>query len=93
MVESKNISAQVNSIASMFQIFFSDLPVIDYESANKSNRVKFMIYHGELLKKNVFVAPSQYETCFISSAHTDDDIQLTLEAMDYALNKLKNNKI
>jgi glutamate-1-semialdehyde 2,1-aminomutase len=89
IVEDFNISAQINSIASMFQIFFTDKPVVDYDTANLSDRVKFMDYQNELMNQNVFVPPSQYETCFVSSAHTNEDIQLTLEAMDKALDKIK----
>ena len=89
IVEDFNISAQINSIASMFQIFFTDKPVVDYDTANLSDRAKFMEYHNELLNRNVFIPPSQYETCFVSSAHTNEDIQLTLEAMDNALDKIK----
>jgi len=89
LCESRKISAQINNIASMFQIFFIEQPVIDYETANKSDKAKFMQYQGELMKQNVFVAPSQFETCFISTAHTNKDIQLTLEAMDTALERVK----
>jgi len=89
LVEDLNISAQINGIASMFQIFFTDKPVVDYDTANLSDRAKFMEYQNELMERNVFVPPSQYETCFVSSAHTNEDIQLTLEAMDNALDKIK----
>ena len=89
IVEDLNISAQINNIASMFQIFFTDKPVVDYETANLSDRAKFMEYQNELMNRNVFIPPSQYETCFVSSAHTNEDIQLTLEAMDNALDKIK----
>ncbi len=85
LTENKKIPAQINNIASMFQIFFTEQPVLDYESANKSDKSKFMLYQRELMKRNVFIAPSQFETCFISTAHTTEDIQLTLEAMDSAL--------
>ncbi len=85
LTESKKILAQINNIASMFQIFFTEQPVIDFETANKSDKIKFMGYHKELMKQSIFVAPSQFETCFISTAHSPDDIQLTLEAMDSAL--------
>lgn len=89
LVEDLNISANINSIASMFQIFFTDKPVVDYETANLSDRAKFMEYQNELMNRNVFIPPSQYETCFVSSAHTNEDIQLTLEAMNTALDKIK----
>jgi len=89
LINDKDVGAQINKISSMFQIFFNDNPVIDYETAQKSNRESFSRYHSELLKNNVFIAPSQFETCFLSTAHSDDDIELTLEAMDSALGKVK----
>ncbi|MFX1479602.1 MAG: glutamate-1-semialdehyde 2,1-aminomutase [Promethearchaeota archaeon] len=92
LVKDLNISAQINSISSMFQIFFSDKPVIDYDTANLSDREKFMEYQNELMNRNVFIPPSQYETCFLSSAHTKEDIQLTLEAMEFALDKISKKK-
>ena len=48
-----------------------------------------MEYQNELMNRNVFIPPSQYETCFVSSAHTNEDIQFTLEAMNTALDKIK----
>ncbi|MCW4022752.1 MAG: glutamate-1-semialdehyde 2,1-aminomutase [Candidatus Bathyarchaeota archaeon] len=83
-----NIPAQVNNIASMFQIFFSANPITDYTSAKMSDTQKFSVYFHELLKKGVFIAPSQFETCFLSTAHTQEDLQKTVEAVDDALCKV-----
>lgn len=69
----------------MFQIFFTDQPVIDYVTAKSSDKAKFMRYQRELMKRGVFVPPSQFETCFISTAHTNEDVTETLEAMDSAI--------
>ncbi|MFW9875713.1 MAG: glutamate-1-semialdehyde 2,1-aminomutase [Candidatus Thorarchaeota archaeon] len=92
LIEDKELNIQVNNIASMFQIFFNNDPIIDYETAKNSNPEMFSIYHKELLKNNVFVAPSQFETCFISTAHSDEDLENTIRAMDLALNKTKEQK-
>ncbi|HEC40851.1 MAG TPA: aspartate aminotransferase family protein, partial [bacterium] len=56
--------------------------------AQLCDRDKFGKYQLELLDNNVFIPPSQFETCFLSIAHSDDDIQSTIEAMDGALNKI-----
>jgi len=85
IVEDVEVPAQINSVASMFQIFFTDKPVIDYEAAKSSDKAKFMHYQRELMKRGVFIPPSQFETCFISTAHTDEDITKTLEAMEAAI--------
>ena len=85
IVKDTKVPAQINGIASMFQIFFTDQPVIDYVTAKSSDKAKFMRYQRELMKRGVFVPPSQFETCFISTAHTNEDVTETLEAMDSAI--------
>ncbi|UCE16564.1 MAG: glutamate-1-semialdehyde 2,1-aminomutase [Candidatus Bathyarchaeota archaeon] len=82
------IPAEVNGVASMFQIFFTDQQVIDYVTAKSSDTAKFMRYQRALMKKGVFIPPSQFETCFVSTAHTDDDVTKTWEAMDAAIKAL-----
>ncbi len=85
----RGIPAQVNSLSSMFQIFFTEKGVVDYSSAKTSDTNKFMTYFRYLLEQGVFVPPSQFETCFISTAHTTEDIDSTLESVDVALSKLR----
>jgi len=85
IIEDRRLAAQVNGLASMFQIFFTKNVVLDYESAQTSDKDRFMKYQRELLKQGVFVPPSQFETCFISAAHTDEDLTKSLEAMDSAI--------
>lgn len=83
-----HVEAQVNNIASMFQIFFTSNPVFDYVSAKKSKTKKFSIYFHQLLKQGVFIPPSQFETCFLSTAHSEEDLESTIEAFDIALNRV-----
>ncbi len=87
-----HIPSQVNNIASMFQIFFSANPVTDYVSAKKSNIKKFSVYFHELLNKGMFIAPSQFETCFLSTAHSQEDLQKTVEVVDDALRNVSTNR-
>src|SRR6266550_1403379 len=82
------LAAQVNGLSSMFQIFFTDHPVVDYDSAKKSDTTRFQKYFQSLLASRVFVPPSQFETCFLATSHKDDEIQVTLEAIESALNRL-----
>ena len=84
---SKNykLSTQVCNIASLYQIFFTDQSVTDYESAKFSNIKMFNVYFQELLKQGVFIPPSQFETCFTSIVHSPEDIRCTIEAFDKAL--------
>jgi len=83
-----NVDAQVNNIASMLQIFFASHPITDYVTAKSSDTKNFSIYFRELLKQGVFIPPSQFETCFLSTAHSKDDLESTIEAVDNALRKV-----
>jgi len=83
------IPHQINSISSMFQIFFTDSPVVDYSSAKQSDMSKFKKLFEELLKNGVFIAPSQFETVFLSYAHSNDDLKKTILAYENALKVIK----
>jgi glutamate-1-semialdehyde 2,1-aminomutase len=83
------IPHQINSISSMFQIFFTNDPVVDYSSAKKSDMIKFKKLFGVLLKNEIFIAPSQFETVFLSNEHSRHDIQLTISAYEKALKVIK----
>jgi glutamate-1-semialdehyde 2,1-aminomutase len=80
-----HVEAQVYNLASMFQIFFTPQPVIDYATAKQADTEKFQAYFQELLKQGVFIPPSQFETCFLSTAHDEDDLRFTVDAFDRAL--------
>ncbi|MGI0026960.1 MAG: glutamate-1-semialdehyde 2,1-aminomutase [Nitrosopumilaceae archaeon] len=83
------IPHQINFISSMFQVFFTDKPVKDYNSAKKADTKKFKKLFAALLKNGVFVAPSQFETVFLSYAHTTNDLHKTLEAYEKSLKAVK----
>jgi len=84
-----NIPHQINFISSMFQIFFTDKPVRDYGTAKKADAKKFKKLFVTLLKNGVFIAPSQFETVFLSYAHTTDDLHKTLTAYEKSLKAVK----
>ena len=90
MATDLKIPHQINSMASMFQIFFTDKPVTDYTSSKKSNANKFQKMFHSLLKNGVFIAPSQYEVVFLSDSHTQKDLNQTLDAYEIALKSVKN---
>ncbi|MGI0061758.1 MAG: aspartate aminotransferase family protein, partial [Nitrosotalea sp.] len=84
------IPHQINSISSMFQIFFTDEQVVDYSSAKKANMAKFKKLFEVLLQNKVFIAPSQFETVFLSYAHSKDDVKKTITAYEKALRAVKS---
>ncbi|GAB4239188.1 MAG: glutamate-1-semialdehyde 2,1-aminomutase [Elainellaceae cyanobacterium] len=67
-------------ISGMFGFFFTEGPVHNYEDAKKSDLAKFGRFHRGMLEQGVYLAPSQFEAGFTSLAHTDEDIDRTLEA-------------
>lgn len=73
--------ANVNGLGSMFQVFFTKETVKNYSDALRSDRKRFMGYFEGLLREGIFVPPSQFESCFISTKHTAGMIDETLEAM------------
>lgn len=79
---------QVNETASMFQMFFTGQPVTDATSASSCDRGLYMRLHHGLLERGVFFPPSQFETCFLSTAHTHDRIDATVEAVAEVLRGL-----
>ena len=90
MATDMKIPHQINFTSSMFQIFFTNKPVIDYKSSKNADAKKFQKLFTALLKKGIFIAPSQFEVVFLSDAHTQDDLNHTMNAYDFALKSVKN---
>lgn len=67
----------VNRIGSLLSIFFTSAQVTDYETAVSSDTARYAEYFGYLLDRGIYAAPSQFETMFLSDAHTAEDIELT----------------
>jgi glutamate-1-semialdehyde 2,1-aminomutase len=70
----------VNSIESIMGLFFTDHKVIDFSSAIDSDANMFVRYFKNMLKNGIYLAPSPFEVGFISAAHSDEDIEKTIEA-------------
>ncbi len=73
---------------SMFSFFFTPGPVTDLESARRSDRALFASYFAAMLERGIYLAPSPFETNFISAAHTEADIDRTIAAADASLAEL-----
>jgi glutamate-1-semialdehyde 2,1-aminomutase len=72
--------ASFNRIGSMLCTFFTDQEVVDYDSAMSSDTDKYALFFREMQEQGIYLAPSQFETSFVSLAHTDEDIKKTIEA-------------
>jgi len=70
----------VNRVGSMFTFFFTPEPVDDYESAKKCDTTRFRQFFHHMLDRGIYLAPSQFEAGFVSSAHSEADIERTVSA-------------
>ncbi|MCD8359596.1 MAG: glutamate-1-semialdehyde 2,1-aminomutase [Acidaminococcaceae bacterium] len=74
------VPVQVHRLGSMFTVFFTAAEVYDYDSACTSDLEAFRIYFHSMLEQGIYLPPSQFETNFLSLAHTPEDIEKTLQA-------------
>ena len=81
------VAVQSAHIGAMFGAFFADHRVFDYESASRSDAPLYARYFHGLLDEGVFLAPSHLESGFVSTAHSDEDVEYTVEAMERALRR------
>jgi glutamate-1-semialdehyde 2,1-aminomutase len=72
-------------VGSMLCLFFTDRAVIDYETAVTSNTKMYASYFRSMLESGIYLAPSQFEAMFVSAAHSQDDLDITIEAQRKAL--------
>lgn len=87
--ETYSIPHCINRVGSMVGFFFTNEKVVDYETAKTSNLKYFSEYYREMIQQGVFLPPSQFEGLFLSTAHSDEDIEITIEAAKVAFSKLK----
>lgn len=85
VLDDSNLKLQINHVASMFQLFFTEHTVYDYTTAKAADNKRFMAFHKKMLSHGVFLPPSQFETCFFSLAHTSDDLKKTIESYESSL--------
>ncbi len=72
----------VNRVGSLLSVFFTDEPVTDADSAQRSDTEAFARYFGEMLERGIYLPPSQFESMFVSYSHTDEDIDKTIRAIE-----------
>jgi glutamate-1-semialdehyde 2,1-aminomutase len=75
----------INHLGSMYSLFFTDQEVFDFESAKKSDTVRFGKYFQGMLKRGIYLAPSQYESLFLSTALSDELIEKVIKANEESL--------
>ena len=83
------VTIQAHMAGSMFGIFFNEHEVWNFEDAAASDQEAFKIWFKTMLAEGIYLAPSQYETLFMSGAHTDEDIERTIAAAEKAFAAVK----
>ena len=76
----KGIPVQINRVGSMFTIFFTSTPVSDFATAKTSDTARYGKFFRSLLEQGIYLAPSQFEACFVSLAHSMKDVNATIRA-------------
>lgn len=84
-----DVPVQVHQAGSMFGLFFNAHHVRDYATSAASDQEAFKVWFRAMLEQGIYLAPSQFETIFLSGAHTDDDIETTLAASEKAFAAVK----
>jgi glutamate-1-semialdehyde 2,1-aminomutase len=86
--EDAGVPLCVNHFGSMFSLFFSERPVVDYETSVSSDGALYKKLFHHALENGVYLPPSPYETCFISTAHDKAAIEKTIEVLSAGIRKL-----
>jgi len=79
------VAMSFNRVGSMFTWFFTADPVMDWTSASKSDTAAFGKFFRKMLDAGISLPPSQFEAAFMSAAHTEADVEKTIEAAKESL--------
>jgi glutamate-1-semialdehyde 2,1-aminomutase len=90
--EKYEIPHTINRAGSMIGFFFTNEEVTNYEKAKTSNLEMFATYYREMAEQGIFLPPSQFEGLFLSTEHTDEDIEKTIAAAERAFAKIREGK-
>lgn len=85
LADESSAARQVNSAGTLATVFFTSNPVTNYSDAKKSETRRYAAFFRAMLQRGVLLAPSQFEALFLSAAHTDADLDLTLSAAKESL--------
>ncbi len=88
ILKQKGLPYQLNRVGSMFCLFFTEEEIVNLDSVMTADTAKFKKFFTSMLKQGIYMAPSPYETGFISAAHGNEDIDQTLNAMDQAFSEI-----
>jgi glutamate-1-semialdehyde 2,1-aminomutase len=87
--EKHGVTIQLNRVKGALAVYFTDTPVTDYETAQKADGEQFARFFRLMLDEGICLAPSKYEAWFITTAHTQADIEETIAAVDRSFARMK----
>jgi len=86
------VTIQAHQAGSMFGIFFNEHEVWNFDDSCASDQEAFKVWFKSMLEQGIYLAPSQFETLFMSGAHTDEDIDRTIEAAGKAFSDVAKSR-
>jgi glutamate-1-semialdehyde 2,1-aminomutase len=81
ILKERNLVHTINHIGSMFTLFFNPGPVTDYSSAVRSETARYAKYFTAMLQAGIYLPPSQFEACLLSTKHTQKDFEKTIAGL------------
>ena len=88
-IADSGLAAQLNKIGSLSTVFFTEMPVRNYGDAKRSDTRRYAQFFREMLQREVFLAPSQFEAAFVSAAHTEEGIDHAVAAARDSLAQIR----
>jgi glutamate-1-semialdehyde 2,1-aminomutase len=90
MAAKMSVAYHVNSATAMFTGFFGNAPVMDYESAARSDRRLYEAFFKAMLEEGIFFAPSQFEAAFLTLTYDDTEYAKTLQAFERVFRRIRD---
>ena len=87
LLERKGLPYKFNRVGSMFCLFFTDQEIVNLDSVMTADTHRFRKFFTAMLEQKIYVAPSPYETGFVSLSHGVSEVDETICAMDTALSR------
>lgn len=82
------IATQINRVGSLLTVFFTEFPVSDFESAMLADTKRYARHYRQMLDGGIYLAPSQFEVAFLSTVHSEDDLDKALKMTEWSFKKL-----
>lgn len=82
------VATQVNRVGSLLTVFFTESPITDFESAMLADTKRYARHYRQMLEGGIYLAPSQFEVAFLSTVHSEEDLDKALKMTEWSFKKL-----